>query len=69
MVQRPGPDGICEHYAPGRGVPRGERHPGGVRPRQDQEYVLSAKIIPFRLKGEITALHSFKIKKASQIDG
>jgi hypothetical protein len=35
----------------------------------DKKDVLSSKIIPFRLKGEITALHSFKIKKASQIDG
>jgi hypothetical protein len=69
VAQCPGPDGLCEHYASGRSVPRGERHPGGVRPCQDQEYILSAKIIPFKLKGEITALHSFKRKKPHRTIG
>lgn len=69
VVQRPGPDGLREYHSPGGGLPGGERHPGGSRSRQDQEYILSAKIIPFKLKGEITALHSFKRKKPHRTIG
>jgi hypothetical protein len=63
MAQCPGPDGIREHHGPGRGVPRGERYSGGDRPCQNKGDTLSCKIIPFKIKGEVTALHSFSIKK------
>ena len=63
VAQCPGPNGLREHYARGRGVPQGERHSGGVHPRQDKENILSGKIIPFKIRGVVTALHTFDIKK------
>jgi hypothetical protein len=36
-------------------VPGRKRHPGGSRPRQDQEYFVNHSVVPFKLNGRITS--------------
>lgn len=51
-------------------MPEREHDPRRIDAYQDKGNVLlTNKVIPFILKGEVTALHSFSIKKASAANG
>ena len=51
------------HNQQGESMPAGKRHTGRDGPYQCKEEVLLAKVLPFRIRGEIQALQSVTRRK------
>jgi len=65
MVQRACPARFCQYHPSDPAMPAGKRDRRGADIDKDKANVLLSKVIPFTFKGEVKALHTYTIKKAS----